>query len=166
MEQYFPCRQGVISWSCQYISSNLLIRSPSERDYIFLYKCIHLIALYKELFVHVIFPILLSLSWCYSVVVSNFHVFVPNLLFQHSNWHLKYVSKILSWQACKIHEVEALVICFSFFLTGVSNMAFRHLIEFTYTAKLMVQGEEEANDVWKAAEYLQMLEAIKALEIR
>uniref|UniRef100_A0A8C9FMT2 BTB domain-containing protein n=1 Tax=Pavo cristatus TaxID=9049 RepID=A0A8C9FMT2_PAVCR len=61
---------------------------------------------------------------------------------------------------------HALVICFSFFLTGVSNMAFRHLIEFTYTAKLMVQGEEEANDVWKAAEYLQMLEAIKALEIR
>ncbi|XP_062477778.1 zinc finger protein 131 isoform X3 [Pezoporus occidentalis] len=49
---------------------------------------------------------------------------------------------------------------------GVSNMAFRHLIEFTYTAKLMVQGEEEANDVWKAAEYLQMLEAIKALQIR
>ncbi|XP_063280843.1 zinc finger protein 131-like isoform X3 [Prinia subflava] len=49
---------------------------------------------------------------------------------------------------------------------GVSNMAFRHLIEFTYTAKLMIQGEEEANDVWKAAEYLQMLEAIKALEIR
>ncbi|KAM9590660.1 zinc finger protein 131-like isoform 2-T3 [Morphnus guianensis] len=30
----------------------------------------------------------------------------------------------------------------------------------------MVQGEEEANDVWKAAEYLQMLEVIKALEIR
>ncbi|NWW51954.1 ZN131 protein, partial [Pedionomus torquatus] len=40
---------------------------------------------------------------------------------------------------------------------GVSNMAFRHLIEFTYTAKLMVQGEEEANDVWKAAEYLQII---------
>ncbi|XP_019387558.1 PREDICTED: zinc finger protein 131 [Crocodylus porosus] len=51
-------------------------------------------------------------------------------------------------------------------IEGVSNMAFRHLIEFTYTAKLMVQGEEEANDVWKAAEYLQMLEAIKALELR
>ncbi|XP_075595078.1 zinc finger protein 131-like isoform X2 [Balearica regulorum gibbericeps] len=51
-------------------------------------------------------------------------------------------------------------------IEGVSNMAFRHLIEFTYTAKLMVQDEEEANDVWKAAEYLQMLEAIKALEIR
>ncbi|KAM9509677.1 zinc finger protein 131 isoform 2-T3 [Guaruba guarouba] len=51
-------------------------------------------------------------------------------------------------------------------IEGVSNMAFRHLIEFTYTAKLMVQGEEEANDVWKAAEYLQMLEAIKALQIR
>ncbi|XP_054034159.1 zinc finger protein 131 isoform X2 [Dryobates pubescens] len=51
-------------------------------------------------------------------------------------------------------------------IEGVSNMAFRHLIEFTYTAKLMIQGEEEANDVWKAAEYLQMLEAIKALEIR
>ncbi|XP_028916363.1 zinc finger protein 131 isoform X3 [Ornithorhynchus anatinus] len=51
-------------------------------------------------------------------------------------------------------------------IEGVSNMAFRHLIEFTYTAKLMIQGEEEANDVWKAAEYLQMLEAIKALEVR
>ncbi|XP_063996347.1 zinc finger protein 131 isoform X4 [Pogoniulus pusillus] len=51
-------------------------------------------------------------------------------------------------------------------IEGVSNMAFRHLIEFTYTAKLMVQGEEEVNDVWKAAEYLQMLEAIKALQIR
>lgn len=52
------------------------------------------------------------------------------------------------------------------FFTGVSKMAFRHLIEFTYTAKLMIQGEEEANDVWKAAEFLQMLEAIKALEVR
>ncbi|XP_062067738.1 zinc finger protein 131 isoform X3 [Lepus europaeus] len=49
---------------------------------------------------------------------------------------------------------------------SVSKMAFRHLIEFTYTAKLMIQGEEEANDVWKAAEFLQMLEAIKALEVR
>ncbi|XP_036894371.1 zinc finger protein 131 isoform X3 [Sturnira hondurensis] len=48
----------------------------------------------------------------------------------------------------------------------VSKMAFSHLIEFTYTAKLMIQGEEEANDVWKAAEFLQMLEAIKALEVR
>lgn len=74
-------------------------------------------------------------------------------------------------QVCKIHwEDEAAELlketCFSCLYTGVSNMAFRHLIEFTYTAKLMVQGEEEANDVWKAAEYLQMLEAIKALEIR
>nr|XP_033787863.1 zinc finger protein 131 isoform X4 [Geotrypetes seraphini] len=51
-------------------------------------------------------------------------------------------------------------------IEGVSNLAFRHLIEFTYTAKLMVQDEEEANDVWKAAEYLQMQEAIKALDIR
>ncbi|XP_069483321.1 zinc finger protein 131 isoform X6 [Ambystoma mexicanum] len=51
-------------------------------------------------------------------------------------------------------------------IEGVSNMAFRHLIEFTYTAKLLIQGEEEANDVWKAAEYLQMHEAIKALDIR
>ncbi|KAF7482305.1 hypothetical protein GHT09_006445 [Marmota monax] len=51
-------------------------------------------------------------------------------------------------------------------IEGVSKMAFHHLIEFTYTAKLMIQGEEEANDVWKAAEFLQMLEAIKALEVR
>lgn len=48
-------------------------------------------------------------------------------------------------------------------LTGVSNTAFRQLMEFTYTATLAVAGEEEAYDVWKAAEYLQMQEAIKAL---
>ena len=36
-------------------------------------------------------------------------------------------------------------------------------MEFTYTATLAVTGEEEAYDVWKAAEYLQMQEAIKAL---
>ncbi|KAM4616055.1 zinc finger protein 131 [Polymixia lowei] len=48
-------------------------------------------------------------------------------------------------------------------IEGVSNSAFRHLMEFTYTATLDVSGEEEANDVWKAAEYLQMQEAIKAL---
>ncbi|MBN3307894.1 ZN131 protein, partial [Amia calva] len=48
-------------------------------------------------------------------------------------------------------------------IEGVSNLAFRHLIEFTYTAKLAVNGHEEVNDVWKAAEYLQMQEAIKAL---
>lgn len=48
-------------------------------------------------------------------------------------------------------------------LTGVSNTAFRQLMEFTYTATLIVAGEEEAYDVWKAAEYLQMQEAIKAL---
>ncbi|KAM5193821.1 zinc finger protein 131 isoform 2-T2 [Mantella aurantiaca] len=51
-------------------------------------------------------------------------------------------------------------------IEGVSNVAFKHLIEFTYTAKLMLQGEEEASDIYKAAEYLQMHEAIKALEIR
>ncbi|XP_053181177.1 zinc finger protein 131 isoform X1 [Scomber japonicus] len=48
-------------------------------------------------------------------------------------------------------------------IEGVSNMAFRQLMEFTYTATLAVAGEEEAYDVWKAAEYLQMQEAIKAL---
>ncbi|XP_029572286.1 zinc finger protein 131 [Salmo trutta] len=48
-------------------------------------------------------------------------------------------------------------------IEGVSNSAFRHLMEFTYTATLAVNGPEEINDVWKAAEYLQMQEAIKAL---
>ncbi|XP_026199018.1 zinc finger protein 131 [Anabas testudineus] len=48
-------------------------------------------------------------------------------------------------------------------IEGVSNTAFRQLMEFTYTATLSLAGEEEANDVWKAAEYLQMQEAIKAL---
>ncbi|KAM4576869.1 zinc finger protein 131 isoform 3-T4 [Odontesthes bonariensis] len=47
---------------------------------------------------------------------------------------------------------------------GVSNTAFRQLMEFTYTATLAISGEEEANDVWKAAEYLQMQEAINALD--
>lgn len=36
-------------------------------------------------------------------------------------------------------------------------------MEFTYTATLAVVGEETL-DVWKAAEYLQMEEAIKALD--
>uniref|UniRef100_A0A3P8SA32 Zinc finger protein 131 n=1 Tax=Amphiprion percula TaxID=161767 RepID=A0A3P8SA32_AMPPE len=48
-------------------------------------------------------------------------------------------------------------------IEGVSNTAFRQLMEFTYTATLAIAGEEEAYDVWKAAEYLQMQEAIKAL---
>lgn len=47
-------------------------------------------------------------------------------------------------------------------IEGVSNTAFRQLMEFTYTATLDVGKKEEA-DVWKAAEYLQMQEAIKAL---
>ncbi|KAK2837119.1 hypothetical protein Q5P01_014331 [Channa striata] len=51
-------------------------------------------------------------------------------------------------------------------IEGVSNTAFRQLMEFTYTATLAVTGEEEAFDVWKAAEYLQMQEAIKALSNR
>ncbi|XP_076859413.1 zinc finger protein 131 [Brachyhypopomus gauderio] len=51
-------------------------------------------------------------------------------------------------------------------IEGVSNTAFRHLMEFTYTAMLAVHGEEEVTDVWRAAEYLQMQEAIKALNNR
>ncbi|KAI2661551.1 zinc finger protein 131-like [Labeo rohita] len=51
-------------------------------------------------------------------------------------------------------------------IEGVSNTAFRHLMEFTYTATLAVNGDEEVSDVWRAAEYLQMQEAIKALNNR
>lgn len=51
-------------------------------------------------------------------------------------------------------------------IEGVGNIAFRHLMEFTYTATLAVDGEEEVSDVWRAAEYLQMQEAIKALNNR
>ncbi|XP_067269645.1 zinc finger protein 131 [Pseudorasbora parva] len=51
-------------------------------------------------------------------------------------------------------------------IEGVGNTAFRHLMEFTYTATLAVNGEEEISDVWRAAEYLQMQEAIKALNNR
>lgn len=39
-------------------------------------------------------------------------------------------------------------------------------MEFTYTATLSVNGSEEISDVWRAAEYLQMQEAIKALNNR
>lgn len=39
-------------------------------------------------------------------------------------------------------------------------------MEFTYTATLAVNGEAEVSDVWRAAEYLQMQEAIKALNNR
>ncbi|XP_013858118.1 zinc finger protein 131 [Austrofundulus limnaeus] len=49
-------------------------------------------------------------------------------------------------------------------IEGVSNTAFHQLMEFTYTATLSMAGESEANDVWKAAEYLQMQEALKALD--
>ncbi|XP_058246603.1 zinc finger protein 131 isoform X2 [Hemibagrus wyckioides] len=49
---------------------------------------------------------------------------------------------------------------------GVSNSAFCHLMEFTYTATLALRGQEEVMDVWRAAEYLQMQEAIKALNKR
>ncbi|XP_019958278.2 zinc finger protein 131 isoform X1 [Paralichthys olivaceus] len=49
-------------------------------------------------------------------------------------------------------------------IEGVSNTAFSQLLEFTYTATLAIAGEEDAYDVWKAAEYLQMQEAIKALD--
>lgn len=52
---------------------------------------------------------------------------------------------------------------FHVILLGVSNTAFSQLMDFTYTATLAVAGEDEAFDVWKAAEYLQMQEAIKAL---
>ncbi|KAJ3603936.1 hypothetical protein NHX12_028677 [Muraenolepis orangiensis] len=51
-------------------------------------------------------------------------------------------------------------------IEGVSNSAFRQLMEFTYTATLAISSEEEASDVWKAAEYLQMQEALKALNNR
>lgn len=80
------------------------------------------------------------------------------------------------WYKCECvlrsnHKVYFPKFLFSFYSpllcntpTGVSNTAFSQLMEFTYTATLAVAGEEEAYDVWKAAEYLQMQEAIKALD--
>lgn len=70
---------------------------------------------------------------------------------------------------CKLHRhfaYEELHIILFLCQTGVSNTAFRHLMEFTYTATLAVNGEAEVSDVWRAAEYLQMQEAIKALNNR
>lgn len=59
-----------------------------------------------------------------------------------------------------------LIVSLPLAISGVSNSAFRHLMEFTYTATLSVHGSEEVSDVWRAAEYLQMQEAIKALNNR
>lgn len=74
--------------------------------------------------------------------------------------HLPAFVTVLFMLCCHVLLITAAVVI----LTGVSNTAFRHLMEFTYTATLAVAGNEEAYDVWKAAEYLQMQEAIKALE--
>uniref|UniRef100_A0A2K5NG73 BTB domain-containing protein n=1 Tax=Cercocebus atys TaxID=9531 RepID=A0A2K5NG73_CERAT len=88
--------------------------------------------------------------------------------------HLKAHKAVLA--ACSKHEPPGPAAFYKFFLEftqeplveieGVSTTAFCHLIEFTCIAKLMIQRGAAASDVWKAAERLQMLEAIKALEVR
>lgn len=73
------------------------------------------------------------------------------------------ISKLFQNVICSIINITTM---FLLQCTGVGNTAFRHLMEFTYTATLAVNGEEEVSDVWRAAEYLQMQEAIKALNNR
>ncbi|KAM6233144.1 zinc finger protein 131-like isoform 3-T3 [Porphyrio hochstetteri] len=116
---------------------------------------------------------------CIQEFPEHYKVILDRLNEQREQDHFTDITLIVDGHHFKAHKA-VLAACSQFFykffqdftqeplveIEGVSNMAFRHLIEFTYTAKLMVQGEEEANEVWKAAEYLQMLEAIKALEIR
>ncbi|XP_074021571.1 zinc finger protein 131-like isoform X2 [Numenius arquata] len=116
---------------------------------------------------------------CFQEFPEHYKVILDRLNEQREQDQFTDITLIVDGHHFKAHKA-VLAACSQFFykffqdftqeplveIEGVSNMAFRHLIEFTYTAKLMVQGEEEANDVWKAAEYLQMLEAIKALEIR
>ncbi len=93
----------------------------------------------------------------------------PAVVQRPTGWAVSKVKEPLSYYfffcICFLFDKTALTYlsCSVSFLIGVSNTAFSQLMEFTYTATLAVAGEEEAYDVWKAAEYLQMQEAIKAL---
>ncbi|XP_068127916.1 zinc finger protein 131 isoform X1 [Hyperolius riggenbachi] len=116
---------------------------------------------------------------CIQEFPDHYKVMMDRLNEQRERDQFTDITLIVDGQQFKAHKA-VLAACSHFFykffqdfteeplveIEGVSNEAFRHLIEFTYTAKLMLQGEEEASDIYKAAEYLQMQEAIKALEIR
>ncbi|XP_060698585.1 zinc finger protein 131 isoform X1 [Hemiscyllium ocellatum] len=112
-------------------------------------------------------------------VPSHYKVVLDRLNEQRQQEQFTDITLIVDGHHFKAHKA-VLAACSQFFcrffqdfreeplveIEGVSNLAFRHLIEFTYTAKLMLLQEEEASDVWKAAEYLQMEEAMKALNNR
>ncbi|XP_067838492.1 zinc finger protein 131 isoform X2 [Heptranchias perlo] len=112
-------------------------------------------------------------------VPSHYKVVLDRLNEQRQQEQFTDITLIVDGHHFKAHKA-VLAACSQFFcrffqdfreeplveIEGVSNLAFRHLIEFTYTAKLMVLQEDEASDVWKAAEYLQMEEAMKALNNR
>ncbi|XP_055488071.1 zinc finger protein 131 [Leucoraja erinacea] len=112
-------------------------------------------------------------------VPSHYKVVLDRLNEQRQQEQFTDITLIVDGHHFKAHKA-VLAACSQFFcrffqdfreeplveIEGVSNLAFQHLIEFTYTAKLMVLQEEEASDVWKAAEYLQMEEAMKALNNR
>uniref|UniRef100_A0A8C9A8F2 Zinc finger protein 131 n=1 Tax=Prolemur simus TaxID=1328070 RepID=A0A8C9A8F2_PROSS len=110
----------------------------------------------------------------------DYHKMILNgLNEQREQGHFTDITLIVDGHHFKAHKA-VLAACSKFFyklfqeftqerlveIEGVSKTAFHRLIEFIYTAKLMIRSEEEANDVWKAAEFLQMLEAVKALEVR
>ncbi|XP_038661848.1 zinc finger protein 131 [Scyliorhinus canicula] len=112
-------------------------------------------------------------------VPSHYKVVLDRLNEQRQQEQFTDITLIVDGHHFKAHKA-VLAACSQFFcrffqdfreeplveIEGVSNLAFRHLIEFTYTAKLMLLQEDEASDVWKAAEYLQMEEAMKALNNR
>uniref|UniRef100_A0A8C6EQ07 BTB domain-containing protein n=1 Tax=Marmota marmota marmota TaxID=9994 RepID=A0A8C6EQ07_MARMA len=116
---------------------------------------------------------------CLQEFPGHHKIILDRLNEQREQDRFTYITLIIDGHHFKAHKA-VLAACSKFFykffqeftqeplveIGGVSKMAFHHLIEFTYRAELMIQGEEKANDVWKAAEFLQMLEAIKALEVR
>lgn len=117
---------------------------------------------------NLLLPLLLLLLY---IPYENVTQVVKKKMFVKVKWHYKHLNVLYVPNISRIFSYRCIFLCNSFYwplllchaLTGVSNTAFRQLMEFTYTAMLVVAGEEEAYDVWKAAEYLQMQEAIKAL---
>ncbi|CAL8345048.1 unnamed protein product [Lota lota] len=113
---------------------------------------------------------------CGSMFPSHYKVMLDKLNEQRQLDQFTDITLIVDGHQFRAHKA-VLAACSQFFhkffqdftqeplveIEGVSNSAFRQLMEFTYTATLAISDEEEASDVWKAAEYLQMQEALKAL---
>ncbi|PIO26505.1 hypothetical protein AB205_0161160 [Aquarana catesbeiana] len=105
---------------------------------------------------------------CIQEFPDHYKVMMDRLNEQREHDQFTDITLIVDGHQFKAHKA-VLAACSHFFYKFFQDYTEEPLVEieeFTYTAKLMLQGEEEASDIYKAAEYLQMHEAIKALEIR